>query len=400
MNEGIQKERIKRLARWAGGERAGPVKIDFEPTHSCNLKCKFCWQRSEDRLKITNYSRALTEERLLQIVHEAAALGVLEWQIAGGWEPMARPDTALRIMNLIKQYGMFGCLTTNGTLFTEESARNLVEIGWDKILFSLEGPNPEIHDYVTGVAGSFERSVNTMRYFKKYREEYGSRVPAYSFHAVLTNRNYNHLKEMVEWGHELGCDGVCFEPLNVWSEAGETLKLSEGQKTEFQKGIQEALELSWKLSVPTNLESLQESRLIDKTKMDMILVDDAKKKPSDDPFLSAPCYEPWLNMEIRASGHVVMCRLCDFQDDAEKIHSRPLHEIWYGPYFAKLREDVVSGRLPSYCRTCASGIVVETRKTRDSLARLLKSPLHKLRNRIRNNHRLSPLVQGTPRNFQ
>lgn len=372
MYKEIKKETVKRLMKWMEGEPQPPVRIDLEPTLSCNLKCKFCWQRSEKRLRQCNYSNPLTEKRIIEIVDEAAELGVLEWQIAGGWEPMVKPNFCMELMNHIKKYNMYGCLTTNGTLFQEKDIKRLVEIGWDQILFSLEGPDAKIHDCLTGVKDSFDRSVKSMSMLKEWKQRLGVKRPVYSFHTVLTNKNYHLLKEMVSWGHKLETCGVCFEPLNVWSEEGAKLKLNERQTREFQNLIPSALKLSKKLNIPTNLESLQETRLIEKRNMDQIIESDVvkfSKEKEKYPLLAAPCFNPWLNLEIRISGHVVPCRLCDTHQYANKLYKKSLKDIWYGPYFSRIRKQVKENKLPRYCKTCASGVIVDFRMLREELKR-------------------------------
>ena len=390
MDKPIQREKIRRLARWAKGEPQAPVRIDLEPTLACNLKCRFCWQRSEERLKQCNYSNPLSEERILEIVDEAASLGVKEWQVAGGWEPMAKPEFAMKIMRAIKKHNMYGCLTTNGTLFKEDYVKELVKIGWDQMLFSLEGADAETHDYLVGKKGSFNKSVQAMKLFKKYKKIYRKKKPIYSFHTVLMNKNYKQLRRFVQWGHDLACEGVMFEPLNAWSEEGEKLKLSEKQKEEMRRYIEEALELSKKLSLPTNLASLLETRLIDKGKMDKVIESDVnevksnnKSKNHENKFLSAPCFEPWLNLEIRISGHVVPCRLCDTHQYANKIHKKSLSDIWFGLYFTRIREQMLNNRLPRYCNTCAAGVILDMRKIREEMNRLDTSILHKLKRKVK-----------------
>jgi len=364
----IEQEKIRRLAIWASGCEAPPIRIDLEPTFGCNLKCKFCWQRDPYRIGLTNYSRALKEERLIKLVHEAGKMGVLEWQIAGGWEPMIRPAFMMELMRLIKKYNMYGCLTTNGTLFKPEYIEELVRIGWDQILFSLEGSNAEVHDHLTGVDGSFDKSVEAMRLFAYWKKKLRKKQPIYSFHTVLTNRNYNRVGELVKWGADLKTCGVCFEPLNVWSVEGAKLKLNQKQKKEFQALLPEAIKLARTLGVSTNLESLNEGRFIDKEDMDQVLVEDITERGKyAKTLLSAPCFEPWLNLEIRASGHVVECRLNNFQDYAPRLHKKSLKEVWFGDYFNRVRRRMIRGTLPDYCKTCASGIVINTRKLRRDL---------------------------------
>lgn len=370
MHKKIRKETIKRIIKWAKGEPQPPIRIDLEPTLSCNLKCKFCWQRSEERLRQCNYNNPLTEKRILKIVDEAVELGVLEWQIAGGWEPMIKPEFCMKLMKRIKKRGMYGCLTTNGTLFTEKAIKDLVNARWDQILFSLEGPNATVHDYLTGMKGSFARSVKSMNLFKKYKKELGIDRPVYSFHTVLTNKNYKDVEQMIKWGYELGTCGVCFEPLNVWSKEGAKLKLNEEQTKEFQNLIPTALKLSKKLNMPTNLESLQETSLIKKDHMEKIIESDISRLKSEKkkyPLFAVPCFNPWLNLEIRISGHIVPCRLCDTHQHANKLHKKHLKEIWYGNYFNRIRKQIIENKLPRYCKACASGIIIDFRTLREEI---------------------------------
>jgi len=387
MHKKIRKEIISRLARWAKSEPQPPIRIDLEPTLSCNLKCKFCWQRSEERLRQCNYNNPLTEERMLKLIDEATKYGVLEWQIAGGWEPMVKPEFCLKLMNKIKECYMYGCLTTNGTLFRNKYIKHLIRIGWDQILFSLEGPNAKIHDYLTGVKGSFNKSVKAMNLFNKYKKELKKKKPVYSFHTVLTNKNYKFLKEMIVWGYKLGTSGVCFEPINVWSKEGAKLKLKERETKEFQELIPFALKMARKLNVPTNLESLQETKLIEKKEMDKLILKDLEKVKEKEakkyPLFNAPCFNPWLNLEVRISGHVVPCRICDTHQYASKLHNKSLKEIWLGNYFTRIRKQIMERRLPRYCKTCASGIIIDFRDIRKELQSSKKQFLWKVMNKLK-----------------
>ena len=56
----FEKEIVERLNMWFEGKKASPLHIDIEPTSSCNLKCKFCWTRSKERVKNCRYERRLT----------------------------------------------------------------------------------------------------------------------------------------------------------------------------------------------------------------------------------------------------------------------------------------------------------------------------------------------------
>ena len=60
-----------------------------------------------------------------------------------------------------KELQMEGILTTNGTLLNRELANTLLNIGWDEVHFSIDGPNAEIHDALRGRKGAFKKPSKT-----------------------------------------------------------------------------------------------------------------------------------------------------------------------------------------------------------------------------------------------
>lgn len=381
----LQRIKVRRLAQWMKGEKAGPVKIDLEPTSACNLKCKFCWTRSDERLSNCQYDKLLSDERIMEIIDEAARLGVVEWQIAGGWEPTARPRLFVDIAKMIKSHEMYGCVTTNGTLFDDDMARALVEIGWDEILFSLEGADAATHDPLTEVPGSFDRSTNAMRMLKKWKEKLGKSKPDYSFHAVLTRKNYKQLADMIRLGKQVGCTGVNFEPLSVWSDAAKDLKLDDAQTQEVKAYAKEALDVSRKLGVHTNAENLLRAELVKKENMDRILIENAGDVrfggKVNGGILGAPCFDPWLGIEVRVNGRVAPCRICNFDSDCPTVIDAGLSDVWFGRYFDDARQKMISGVMPAFCGSCAAGNVADTTRMKYELAKLQNdSATTKIRN--------------------
>lgn len=381
---------VNNLYRWHQGQRAGPVKIDLEPTASCSLNCKFCWQRSKERLERCSYERLLSEDRLLGIVDEAAKLGVKEWQVAGGWEPTEEMDKCRKIMSRIKQHGMYGSITTNGTNFSEKDVEKIVRMGWDQILFSLEGPDAATHDYLTGTEGSFNKLINSLKWLKKYKKRVLRSKPNYSVHMVLTNANYDKLPAMVKLGHKYACSGVNFEPLEVWSEEGRQLKLNEEQKQELPSYIERAKKLANKLGVSTRMDSIvPDERMVDKEDMHQILQEDANHTEKAG-IASALCFAPWLTAEVRVSGHVVPCRLCDDDSGCDFIHDKSLKEIWFGDYFQEIRNRMKRGNPPGFCDTCAAGYIPDMRRMREELVQRIdnegpiRQSMHFLRRKLSN----------------
>ncbi len=363
----IMQDKVTRLLRWAKGETASPYKIDLEPTHGCNLRCVFCWTRDEQRLGYAAYRRPLSRERLLTLIDEAAEMGVAEWQVAGGWEPMIKPALGLEIMERIKAHGMYGSLTTNGTLFNEQIIKRMVEIGWDQVLYSVEGATSETHDKLVGKQGAFGKILDSLALFQKYMRLADTKKPVISFHTVITEYNWLEIADMFDVAARFGIVGVDVEPVTIWNQELSHYRMSSQSKEAFLASIPDILKKARRLKVATNLQKMLDRNLIDKSKLDKTIASDRLScQAADNPLLSVPCYEPWLNMEVRASGHVVPCRLND-DDDYVHIEDYSLKEIWLGDFFEDIRGLMLRGQLPGYCKTCAAGKLVQNRLLRQRL---------------------------------
>ena len=164
--------KIKRLREWKSGNPQGPVSIHLDTTNRCNQECVFCWQRSHERKGWIDYDNELSEEKLLDIVDEAADLGVVHWLLSGGGEPMLRKETTINVMEKIKEHDMHGDIITNGTLFNEDYIERLVRCGWDRVRFSINGPRADVHDMLVGRENAFEEAIKSIISFNKYKRKY------------------------------------------------------------------------------------------------------------------------------------------------------------------------------------------------------------------------------------
>jgi len=326
----------ERLRRWARGETAGPWYVNVFPTNRCNLRCAICWQRRED----IAHDEELSDERLLAFVDECAELGVREWTIAGGGEPLLRKHLVMAMCERICGHGMNGVLLTNGLSFGLQDAQTLSALGWYQVTFSLDGPSPEINDAIRST-GSFERATRHMREVARWRREAGQPGPRVVMHATITSANCEHLVPLVELAHELGCDGISAGELTMAGEYCEPFALSEEQLVRLpdliRKGAQRAGELG--------MEELLTTLLLDRNEW----TGRFDRRPTD--VLHAACYEPWLEVAVHGEGQVGPCCIY-WEKDAPNLHTSSLRAVWEGPFFQELRQKMLSGAYPHHCLTC------------------------------------------------
>lgn len=349
---------VKRLKQWDKNHPVGPLKLQFNPTDRCNLGCIFCWQRDTSRV---SYENEISIKRYTELVKEANELGVKEIQVTGGGEPFCRPKTVLKLMEEIKGYNIRGSLITNGTLFKEENIKKIINIDWDEIIFSLDSPNPKIHDSLRNKKGSFDKTIGAIKKFNQYKKD----KPKLCIHFVLCNKNYHELPGLIRLANRLKIKNVFIEPIVTVTETVDTsekLKLTKEQLEDLPKFAKKAYRLCMDYSIENNLEKFLELNLTEKTnKMDEVIKEPSRKSKGFDPL----CFEPFYNMIIRPNGRVGPC--CMFDYSGEYCHQKPLKEIWLGKHFSKVREKLLKGELMGYCSKCNPSQVVDNIKIREAL---------------------------------
>jgi MoaA/NifB/PqqE/SkfB family radical SAM enzyme len=309
----------------------------------------------------------LPAKRWASLVKEAGKMGVREVRIPGSGEPLIRRDVVLQIVNLAFIHGMSSLIITNGTLFDELSIRQMVGKA-DNVTFSIDGPNPQINDWLRGMEGAFERSTWTIRRFVYWKRRLNKAKPLLRINVVISNRNFNRLADMIELAHQLGCAAVSFQPMTVFSEWGERLRLTEAQTRALASEIERARSLAQDLNIFTNLNQFMPVEVKKSNQMDELI--EAEIKNVTHPFLSLPCFEPWYNLIIMPSGIAGPCSVFGGQDGVS-VASQGLEEVWYGGWFEQVRRTLLRKELFAWCKNCCVPVFEENRALRGRLAQLL-----------------------------
>ena len=167
---------------------SAPVNVTWEVTYACNLRCIHCLSDSGSKR-----NGELSTAECLKVIDYLAAMKVFQFNIGGG-EPFMRPDF-LDLMNYAHQKGMVTCISTNGTLIDQESARRLD----NKLVYiqvSLDGATAESNDAIRG-PGSFDKALLALQHLRQRDIEV-------SINTVLTRRSYPELTHLVELAASFG----------------------------------------------------------------------------------------------------------------------------------------------------------------------------------------------------
>ena len=160
-------------------------RVYWETTAACNLCCAHC--RRIDVLNRVSSDQMNTGDAI-GMIDDLAAMGKPVLILSGG-EPLYRRDI-FTIASYASKKGLPVALSTNGTLVTEFMAQKIKNAGIYYASISLDGANPETHDFFRGT-GNYERAV---RGFKHMRD-LGIKV---QINFTVTKRNVNELPQMVD----------------------------------------------------------------------------------------------------------------------------------------------------------------------------------------------------------
>lgn len=384
---GLFETKIRRLSKWAREEPQPPLSIELIPTDRCNLNCPSCWRQgyTEEELQEI-YSKEMSDERLLELIDEAGEMGVAEVIFVGGGEPFMR-DITLDLIRKIKGYEMEGDLVTNGTLLTRRIIHSLVRRGWNRIKFSVDGPDPETHDKLRGKSGAFEKTVDNIRYTSKLRDRFNREHPKLFFNTVVSKRNYKKLPEVVELANDLDMDGIQLLPTTAFSESSKEMQLNKEQTQELMGIIKNCVKLSKELDMGGgNLSEYTKERYITKTEtMHKVHMEELKEQTPEEKldeiinneykdsgdrienFKYLPCYAPWHHITIRPDGRIAPCFSPWVWETETTVKDHSIKELWYGDYFDQYRDIMLKRNLPEQCKRCCPWEVFNNRKIREAL---------------------------------
>ena len=178
-----------------------PVLSEVAVTWRCNIICQFCYAScrcvsgSSDESDLEELSTS-DVKRILDIIFRDAEVPSVSFT---GGEPVLRSDLSELIAYAANSLGMRVNLITNGTLISEQLAKDFKASGLASAQVSIESPDEAVHDELCGVKGAFKSSVIGLRALKN------AGVPVHP-HATLCRSNKSSLLRMAQFAKSLGVE--------------------------------------------------------------------------------------------------------------------------------------------------------------------------------------------------
>ncbi len=359
---------VKRLSDCLSKQSEPPLHtIEISITDRCNLRCLYCHSIQGKR----NPDGEIELGRLTDFVDEAAAMGTKEFRIPGGGEPFIRKKETMQVIRQLKEHGLVGDITTNAVLLDEQDIHQLIDLGLDKIIVSLDGVSSKTNDLLRG-SGCLERVIKSLEKMANIKALKNSTLPEIAINMVLTKVNWQEIPSIIKLAHSLQVSQVLVQPMIIYHRKGKKLRIKQRHKdsARFNDMLKTAKAIAYVKGIQTNLEQFE----IKKSEHDHQLTDgnpclneiDKGKHEKENRNLEYQCYQPWYLMAINPRGFLTPCSII-FE---EKVAYKPgnLKDIWLGEYFTGLRNEIASGIIPSVCSNCCQGLLEVNQRLRKQLA--------------------------------
>ena len=134
-----------------------PTAVMLGVTHQCQARCRHCAMASY----VENHREELSTEEVFSLLGDIARLGTRSIYFFGG-EPLLRRDMP-ELVRYGHDLGLHTRLDTNGYALSEKMVRDLRQSGLDKIGVSIDDPDPDQHDSLRNLPGSFENAIAAIR---------------------------------------------------------------------------------------------------------------------------------------------------------------------------------------------------------------------------------------------
>jgi len=299
-----------------------PVKIKFQISTVCNLKCLHCgiWKRRRN-------PQALTLQEWLRLVDELYAwMGPFSLGFVSG-EPLIEKS----LFPIIRKASGLGIQThcvSNGTLIDEAMARRIASSGLKHLALSLDGFRAGTHDRSRGVAGTFAKVRTALRRLKA-----AGPTPALYLSTIIAGHNLSELEDLVFWAASEGLAAISFQPLEPDGDQWESL---------WPKDIPQACEAIERLIRLKRLGYPIENSETQLRAMQRYYMDSSAPYPD---LLCGTYRRLW----IRDDGFVYMC---NHKEPIGNVRSQGFPAIWHSAASRSRLREILDCKKPCILQNC------------------------------------------------
>ena len=215
----LRKHIIVNYDYYKGVEASTINQISIKITNMCNLRCKMCGQWGETGYNIgkpvSEINKTLPLDVYKGLVDDVADKKPI-FYIWGG-EPFLYPDI-MPFLSYLKDKKLITAIVTNG-LKLKKNAEELVEMGLDCLMVSLDGPR-DVHNEIRGSASCFDTLIEGIQEINEKKRLLNTRKPYIMPLVTISKYNADYLEEIFEVASTLETD--CLVIYYSWFTTPET----------------------------------------------------------------------------------------------------------------------------------------------------------------------------------
>lgn len=166
------------------------MSLHIELTTRCNEQCIHCYLPHKARTKDIEASF------FYSVLEQCHRMGVLDITLSGG-EPLLHPNFC-DFLQKAKEHDFSIAVSSNLTMLNENILLKMKDVSLSSVHVSLYSMKAEIHDSITQLSGSFEK---TKCGILKLIE---NNIPV-QINCPVMKQNKNCYKDVLRWGHENKC---------------------------------------------------------------------------------------------------------------------------------------------------------------------------------------------------
>jgi radical SAM protein with 4Fe4S-binding SPASM domain len=136
-----------------------PLSAHLDITYRCNERCEHCYLDHEDHGEMTT-------AEIRGVLRQLADAGVFFLTLSGG-EVLMRRD-CFEIIEYARSLMFNVKLKTNAVLIREKEAERLRALGVEQVQISVYSHRPEVHDAITKIPGSLQRTLAGIRLLRSH----------------------------------------------------------------------------------------------------------------------------------------------------------------------------------------------------------------------------------------
>ncbi len=256
-------------------------------------------------------------------------------------EPLTHPDF-LKLVQNVAENGQIFTFSTNGLLLTKKRADILAEAG-ENIGFAVSINAATSATYYKLMGQNFDKIIANIRYFiKKYRDKWGHNPPlAMSF--IVMRVNCEEVLDFLKLAHHLGINNINLRHL---------FSVPDGVRPRNDFGY--PFIYKYEMLSPEEYSCISTSSKVLANELGLNLIIHWEAAGSEINSLSVPgvdipCLFPWKFSFVQEhSKNVYMC--CYSNAVLGSVNTHSLEQIWNGDLITQVRKELVSGKVPEFCK--------------------------------------------------